>query len=157
MLEFEKWAPTVSWATVRVLLCLTLNQGWVTRQVDFSNAFVQATLKEDVYVWLPEGFEPTEGDDDPGSYVLKLNKSLYGLCQSPMYWFFHLKENLETLGLKQSLIDPCLLYGNGMCVLIYVDDCLFFAEDMTKIDTFIDKLKRAGCWNCGYRRLYLKF
>ena len=48
----EKWAPTVSWSTVRILLCLALNQGWVTKQVDFSNAFVQATLDKDVYVLL---------------------------------------------------------------------------------------------------------
>ena len=84
---FDKWAPTVSWSTVRMLLCLTLNQGWVTKQVDFSNAFVQAKLKEDVYVSLPEGFEPEDGDEPASSYALKLNKSLYGLVQSPMYWF----------------------------------------------------------------------
>ena len=91
-----------------MLLCLTLSQGWVTKQVDFSNAFVQATLKEDVYVSLPEGFEMEEGEDPSNSYALKLNKSLYGLVQSPMYWFQHLRDNLETLGLKQSNIDPCL-------------------------------------------------
>ena len=51
---FEKWAPTVSWATVRMLLCLTLSQGWVTKQVDFSNAFVQATLNESVFVAMPD-------------------------------------------------------------------------------------------------------
>ena len=92
---FEKWAPTVSWATVRMLLCLTLSQGWVTKQVDFSNAFVQATLKEDVYVSLPESFEMEERENPSNSYALKLNKSLYGLVQSPMYWFQHLRDNLE--------------------------------------------------------------
>ena len=72
---FEKWAPTVSWATVRILLCLTLSQGWVTKQVDFSNAFVQATLKEGVYVSLPEGFEMEGGEDPSSSYALNSTKA----------------------------------------------------------------------------------
>ena len=78
----EKYAPVVSWTTVRLLLSLSIQQGWATKQADFSNAFVQATLKEDVYMELPQMFE-AEGDN----LILKLNKSLYGLVQSPMYWF----------------------------------------------------------------------
>ena len=104
---------------------------------------MQAKLKEEVYVGLPEGFMIEEGDDPPEAYALKLNKSLYGLCEAPMYWFLHLKENLEKQGLKQSKIDPCLFYGDGLCVLCYVDDCLFFAKDMDWINNFIDKLKNS--------------
>ena len=37
---FDKWAPIISWSTIRMLLCLILNQGWVTKQVYFSNVFV---------------------------------------------------------------------------------------------------------------------
>ena len=56
----------------------------------------------------------------------------------------YLKENLEKQGLKQSKIDPCLFYGDGMCVLCYVDDCLFFAKDIGRIDEFIGKLRDNG-------------
>ena len=34
-----------------------------SRQVDFNNAFVQATLQEDVYVSLPAGFEGSNGEN----------------------------------------------------------------------------------------------
>ena len=61
-----------------------------------------------------------------------------------MYWFLHLKENLEQQGLKQSKIDPCLFYGDGLCVLCYVNNCLLFAKDMDWINNFIDKLKNSG-------------
>ena len=60
---FESYAPVVSWSTVRMLLCLTMQMGWETRQVDFSNAFVQATLEETVYVTLPAMFGDTNGID----------------------------------------------------------------------------------------------
>ena len=141
---FEKWAPTVSWATVRMLLCLTLSQGWVTKQADFLNDFVQATLKEDVYMSLPEGFEIEGGEDPSSSYALKLNKSLYGLVQSPMYWFLHLRDNLEFLRLKQSRIDPCLFYGDGMCVLIFVDDCLFLLKILIKSTVLLRSWNNLG-------------
>ena len=93
---------------------------------------------------LPEGFVPDTGDKPPSSYVLKLSKSLYGLYEAPMYWFYHLKENFENQGLKQSTRDPCLFYGDGLCVLCYMDDCLFFAKDTDRVDKFIDKLRMAG-------------
>ena len=42
---FDKYSPVVSW--------LTVSQGLATRQVDFSNAFVQTTLNENVYIHCP--------------------------------------------------------------------------------------------------------
>ena len=65
--------------TVRFLMRIALQEGWYSRQVDFANAFVQATLKENVYISLPSGYRSS--DKDPKSLVMKLNKSLYGLVQ----------------------------------------------------------------------------
>jgi Reverse transcriptase (RNA-dependent DNA polymerase) len=54
----DKWAPIVSWLTVRMLLCLSISQGWKTRQVDFDNAFVQADIDlPELYVKCPTGFQ----------------------------------------------------------------------------------------------------
>ena len=53
---FEKYAPVVSWTTFRLILSLSINQGWATRQVDFYNDFVQATLLEDFCLTLPYYF-----------------------------------------------------------------------------------------------------
>ena len=75
---FDTYAPVVSWSTVRLLLCLSISNGWKTRQVDFSNAFVQAKLKEDVYISLPAMFKGPQGEGND-KVVLKLNRSLYGL------------------------------------------------------------------------------
>ena len=56
----ESFAPVVSWGTVRLFLCLSAKMGWATRQVDFSNAFVQAYLTEEVYMRFPPLFgDPT--------------------------------------------------------------------------------------------------
>lgn len=134
---FEKYSPVVSWSTVRMMLCVAASQGLATRQVDFSNAFVQAKLSEDVYIETPKGFE-ADGDKPA---VLKLNKSLYGLVQAPMCWGNHLKAALERRGFRQSTSDPCLYVGDDMMVLTYVDDCLFFGKCQDKIDKMIQSLQ----------------
>lgn len=140
---FEKYAPVVSWTTVRLLLCMSITQGWKTRQVDFSNAFVQATLDKEVYIKLPAGFEGTSGEQASES-VLSLNKSLYGLVDAPMYWYNHLVTKMDMVGLKPSPLDPCMFYGRGMIMLSYVDDCLFFGPDQKEIDKVIQDIKGLG-------------
>jgi len=45
-----------------------------TKQVDYTCAFLHAPIAEDVYIFMPRGFEE-EGK------VLKLQRSLYGLHQ----------------------------------------------------------------------------
>ncbi len=69
---FDRYAPVVNWSTVRLLLILSKALVWETRQVDFSNAFVQAELKEDVYITMPVMFG---GPNSEGSneLVMKLN------------------------------------------------------------------------------------
>jgi len=104
--------------------------------VDFTNAFAQATLKEEVYIELPKGYEPSHGNN----IVLKLNKSIYGLVQAPLSWYNHLSKGLCNCGFEQSKNDPCLFYRNGVMVLAYIDDCIFFSKDTKKINVVIEKL-----------------
>ena len=82
-----------------------LTEGWSTRQVDYTNAFAQADLKEEVYLEYPRMFGPKSGTNK----VLRLLKSLYGLCQAPRTFFEKLREGLLEHGYTQSQIwvgDP---------------------------------------------------
>ena len=137
---FDTYSPVVSWSTVRLMLCLAAHQNLATRQIDFSNAFVQATLREDVYIEVPDGYGSP--DYAKGELVLKLDKSQYGLCQAPSYWANFLKAALEKRGLQASEHDPCLYYGKGVICLTYVDDCLWFAKRQDDIDAIIADLKK---------------
>jgi hypothetical protein len=49
-------------------------------------AFPQADLNIPVFMELPIGFDPPE-EEYCKSYVLRLNKSLYGLKQAEYNWF----------------------------------------------------------------------
>ena len=55
--------------------------------------------------------------------VLKLNKTLYGLCQSPRA--FWITEKLEACSLKQSKFDPCIFIGPDVMYIVYVGDFIF--------------------------------
>ena len=95
----ETFAPVVSWNTVQLMLIFSQV---MNVQVDYVAAFTQAPIDTDVYCEMPQGF-------CKDGKVLKLKKSLYGLCQSPLNFLNHLKQNPESIGFEsQDQIDPCL-------------------------------------------------
>ena len=110
-----------------------------TRSIDFTLVFPQADMKVDVFMELPLGSSPSNGADNR-DYVLKLVKNLYGLKDAGRTWFEHLKEGLENLGFKSSEVDPCIFYKQGCVILVYVDDCLVFAECKAIADALISDL-----------------
>ena len=146
---FETYAPVVSWTTVRLLLVFSLLLELKTKQVDYTAAFVQAPIDTDVFISLPRGWRMLNRRLDPDSHfkedhVLKLNRSVYGLCQSPKNFFQHLKSNLEKCAFQQSTVDPCIFYSKNCICLTYVDDCLFFAPDESIINETIQAIKGTG-------------
>ena len=132
---FETYAPVVQWSTVRLVLTLILANSWVTKQVDYTNAFAQAVLNEEVYIESPRGFQIKDGKD-----VLKLNNSLYGLRQAPKTFYEKLRDGLLERGFQQSMIDPCLFLKEQMICLIYVDDTIITGPDPDAIESLIQSL-----------------
>ena len=69
------YSPVIKPATIRVVLTLTIAQGWEIRQLDINNAFLNRYLQEDVFMSQPEGFiYPTKPH-----HIFKPRKALYGL------------------------------------------------------------------------------
>lgn len=134
---WESFSPVVQWSSVRLLLIMSIVHGLHTRQVDYVNAFAQATLDKDVYVEPPQGFCHLNEVD----CVLKLNKSLYGMRDAPIKFFNLLKSNLENVGFEQmKYIDPCLFVHHKAICVTYVDDCLWFALDEKALDKLINEV-----------------
>ena len=130
---FDTYAPVVQWSTVRLVLTMVLANSWMTRQVDYTNAFAQADLKEEVYIEPPKGFERKDKLD----MVLKLIKSLYGLKQAPKSFYDKLSEGLIERGFTQSEMDKCLFMKKDMVCVIYVDDTIFAGPSSKAIEEVI--------------------
>ena len=135
----DNTSPVAAWSTVRTFLVLAFIAGWITTTIDFSNAFVQSFLPEDMKVWMhvPRGHTSTLGP----SHCLRLRKSLCGLRAAPKLWFDYSTDAFKQLGLKQSAFDPCLWFGDDIMVVQYVDDCGIAAPNQERIDQFVADLK----------------
>jgi hypothetical protein len=85
---WDTYAPVGTWASVKLLLIIAKIHGLKSKSIDFILAFHQADLDVPVYMKLPAGINNTNvSDGDWRRYVLKLNKSLYGLKQAGYNWF----------------------------------------------------------------------
>lgn len=138
----ETFSPVVKPITIRTLLSIVVSGGWDISQLDISNAFLNGDLQETVYMVQPQGFI----DPHRPHYVCRLNKSLYGLRQSPRTWSQRLGTYLLTLGFKKSTADPSLfIYRTKSCVcfvLVYVDDVIITCSSSTLIQEFIHQLSK---------------
>nr|GEX57912.1 putative ribonuclease H-like domain-containing protein [Tanacetum cinerariifolium] len=99
--------------------------GFMVYQMDVKSAFFYGTIKEEVYVCQPLGFE----DPDYLYKVYKVVKALYGLHQAPRAWYETLANYLLENGFQKGKIDKTLFIkrqkGNILLVQIYVDDIIF--------------------------------
>ena len=87
--------------TLRLLVAIAAFLGWNLWQMDVCNAFLNAELTgAPVYMHCVQGYER------PG-YVIKLNRALYGLRNSPCEWYTTLTDHLIEIGMQQSLLDAC--------------------------------------------------
>jgi hypothetical protein len=113
---------------------------WETCSIDFSNAFMQAKLKELIWIHLPHGFR-TAG---PAKTCLHLICSQYGISEAPQLWYEHLLKVLLKLRLKQCQLDQCLFYKANLLIALYVDDTSIAAPEAKYINEFITSLETKG-------------
>jgi hypothetical protein len=75
----ETFAPMAGLESIRILLVYAAQHSFRLFQMDVKSAFLNGSIKEEVYVEQPSGFE----DDRYPDHVYKLSKALYGLKQAP--------------------------------------------------------------------------
>ncbi len=91
---------------------------------------------------LPAGVNPAHvSDGAQHRYILKLNKSLYGLKQAGYNWLKKLHEGLFTRDFIQSQVNKCDFFWKDCIFLMYIDDCIILGKDMVIIDVVISLLK----------------
>jgi hypothetical protein len=132
----ESFAPVVQWSTIRMVNTLAAMHNLKGKKIDFTQAFPQAKLKEDIYLRFPASFEHKND-----KWALKLKQNLYGLVQASRNWFLKLSAIYERLGFKQSKSDQCLFLRKDMIIVLYTDDCLIYARDTKDIDSFVKTLR----------------
>ena len=147
----ETFSPVVKPTTVRIVLALAAQFGWVLSQLDIKNAFLHGILQEEVFMAQPPGFVDVTYPD----LVCKLHKSLYGLKQAPRAWNDRFTSFLPSLGFQHTYSDSSLFVkslATGVVVLlVYVDDIIITGRDSCAVGDVITALtsefdvKDLGC------------
>ena len=75
----QTYSPVAKLTSIHTVLAISAQLGLYVRQMDVDTAFLNAPIKEDIWVRMPK--ETPLASNDDGIY--KLQKSLYGLKQAP--------------------------------------------------------------------------
>ena len=136
---FETFASTMRHATIRIVLALAAIEDLHLRSVDISHAFINSDIDAEVYMAQPCGFVQ-QGPE----YVCKLNKSIYGLKQSPRLWSEKLGSAMKELGFTKAYSDPSLyIYDRDnikVIVPVFVDDITLACKSNEALDKFVVEL-----------------
>ncbi|CAM9000931.1 unnamed protein product [Rhodiola kirilowii] len=112
-------------------------------QLDVKTAFLHDDLDEEIYLRQPEGYVDSVHPD----YFCKLNKSLYGLKQSPRQWYKHFDSFVLSIGFVRSSFDRCFYFADlnecPVYLLLYVDDMLLISKSLPKINKLKSDLNSA--------------
>ncbi|CAI7753386.1 unnamed protein product, partial [Closterium sp. NIES-53] len=101
---FQTFSPTPKMTTLRVLLHVAAQRDYELHSLDFSTAFLQGSLHEEIWLRRPPGFT---GSFPPGTQW-SLRRPVYGLRQAPREWHDTLRTTLAALGFAPSTADPSL-------------------------------------------------
>jgi hypothetical protein len=138
----DAFAPVARMESVRMLLALAAQEGWVVHHMDVKSAFLNGDLQEEVYVAQPPGFE-VPGEEKK---VYRLHKALYGLRQAPRAWNAKLDLTLKKMGFEQNAYEAAMYrrgQGDSLLVIgVYVDDLIITGADQQRIEAFKNKMKQ---------------
>jgi len=148
---YDTYAPVARLSSLRLVYSLSVVYGAELYMLDVNTAFLNASLKEDVYINPPAGY-----GDIPKGYVLKLQKALYGLKQSPREWNNMVNDFLVSQCKFVRLQTEHCVYirhfadSTWLICLLYVDDIIVA---YTNPDRFVEfktmLLKRFECKDIG--------
>ncbi|CAI7860663.1 unnamed protein product [Closterium sp. NIES-53] len=148
---FQTFSPTPKMTTLRMLLHVAKQRDYELHSPDFSTAFLQGSLHEEIWLRRPPGFTRSFRAGTQWS----LRRQVYGLRQA------HRKWHNTALGFTPSTADPSLFLRTDTSlppfyVLVYVDDLVFATADTEALTLVKSELhKRHTCTDLGELRSYL--
>ncbi|CAI7903365.1 unnamed protein product, partial [Closterium sp. NIES-54] len=154
---FQTFSAAPKMTTLRVLLHVAAQRDYELHSLDFSTAFLQGSLHEEIWLRRPPGFT---GSFPPGTQW-SLRRPVYGLRQAPREWHDILRTTLAALGFAPSTADPSLFLRTDTSlppfyILVYVDDLDFATADTAGLaHVKSDLQKRHTCTDLGELRSYL--
>src|ERR1700742_1119859 len=155
----ETFAPVAKFTSIRALLSIGATLNLEIHQMDVKTAFLNGDLDEEIYMMVPEGIDQSELSPRA---VCKLNRSLYGLKQSPRIWNQKIDNYLSQSNFTKLQSDHSIYLRRRqedqslIIITIYVDDLLILANSMETMNKFKVELSNAfDMMDCGEIKYFL--
>ncbi|CAI7902276.1 unnamed protein product [Closterium sp. NIES-53] len=142
---------------LRVLLHVAAHRNYELHSLDFSTAFLQGSLHEEIWLCRTPGFTGSF----PAGTQWSLRRPIYSLRQAPREWHDTLRMTLVALGFAPSSADQSLFLRIDTTlppfyILVYVDDLVFATADTEALALVKAELQeRHTCTDLGELRSYL--
>ncbi|CAI7873498.1 unnamed protein product [Closterium sp. NIES-53] len=151
------FSRTPKMTTLWVLLHVAAQRDYELQSLDFSTAFLQGSLHEEIWQRRPPGFTGSF----PASTQWSLRWPVYGLRHAPREWHDTRRTTIAALGFTPSTADPSVFLRTDTSlppfyVLMYVDDLVFATADTEALTLVKSELqKRHTCTDLGPSALWL--
>ena len=129
----ETYSPVARFTSIRFILAISSILGLIVHQMDVETAFLNAELKEEIYMHPPVGMTIKDG------HVLRLLKTLYGLKQSPREWNANLDKFMISMLFTRITADACVCIRKSdkgaVIIAVYVDDLIIAGSSLRLVES----------------------
>lgn len=139
----DTYAPTLGKEAMRIVLWYIVQYNLIALQYDVCTAFLHGELTEKIYIELPSVIFNEEFKREK---VGCLNRSIYGLKQSPLVWNVTISKYFEQLNFKRSVKEPCIYHGEvnneRYVIALYVDDFIVGGPHKKGIEDIVKQIRK---------------
>ena len=146
----ETFAPVLSYTSLRLIFAVVATYDLEFVHLDVETAFLNAKVKEEIYITLPPGLHAAGliSGLSSSTPVLRLRKSLYGIKQAPRDWHEEIDGTITSIGYKRCQSEQCIYIkisrsGLPIFICLFVDDmpCAYHKQDAAEFEADKAKLK----------------
>ncbi len=144
-------SPVTNSATIRIVLTLMIMASMLAHVVDVKGAFLHGEFENEeiIHMTIPQCFEK----HFPEGSVLLLFMCLYGLKHAAKAFWRQLLCAASAMGLKQSMLDPCLylkwVNGRPIMVMSWIDDNAIIGQERDVMELKKALMNQFKCKDCG--------
>ena len=145
--DMDTWNPHASFLALKIFLAFCAKYDIYPRQIDFLLAYLQANMRERVFIRFPEKWKkylPEHLHKWIGRPV-RLLKALYGYNYSGKFLYQDQADFLQAEGFEETGLPGLwvkhLPRGHKMLFLHYVDDILCASTNDVELEKFVNAMK----------------